>query len=181
MNESEKTIAILQDEINILKRETKDKINELEFEILKLKHPDLNDFLVHFEMSCVHFIDKLSGKQQLLLEHGFGVKLFEIPVEVRYIDNYHILIEGLRENVDIDKKELYDKLYKLTNNVFPLKANVKKTYCHLGEEIIYGDVQNNILGITTVYLVYNKEAINTIRIYHKSDKYKKGKKENIYI
>ena len=177
MSEVEQKISNIKNEIGMLTQQTQNKITDLQFEIIKLQHPELNEYVNNnFNKSCVHFDDKLFGRKEKLLERCFGVKFFDIPVEVKYVDNKNVLITGIKENLNAEHTDLYDelnKLTKLTNNYFfPLKAKVINSYCQLGEEFNYGEVEDNILGIQSVFLMDKYKKENTIRIYHKSDKYK---------
>jgi len=175
MNNTEKQILHIKEEIETLKLQTKNKITELEFEIIKLQNPTLTEYVdKNFTNKCFHFHfdDKIFGRNYFTLQNKFGVKILSIPVEIKYIDNNIIEIVGLKENFDSEKTELFNELNRLTNNIFPLKATVVNTYCELGEKFNYGIIEDNILSIKTVFLANKYEKENIIRVYHKSDTYK---------
>ena len=171
MNEllNEKTL-IIDLEIEKLKEginQSKNKIIDLKIEKIKMQNPKLTEFVEkNFINSSVTFETKSFGLKVFTLEKYYGVKNYSIPINIEYIDKENIIIKGLKKNIDSDNKELYEELYKLTENIFPLNATLSIEYDREDIEYKYGIVETNALGIKYVNL-----DRNYVSVYHKSEKY----------
>ncbi len=166
-------ILNIENKIKEVKQECIGKLQELELEKAKIEYPELDEFVQsHFTNSNIFFYeDRFRNNKLCILENNFGVKKFNIPLVIQFIDDKKAIVLGLKENNDDSKNELYKELNELTKDIFPIPMNICVVDDLFGEHK-YGEIQDNKLNIKHVFLSEKIDIDNTITIFHKFNNYK---------